>query len=304
MHILSRLARRSSETARSGTGSGAGGRRGRARRGQAGDDLTAANRSLVGIFAHPDDEALLAGGTLARYAREGARAAVIACTGGEAGDTRDPTVDTAQIPEVRREELRDACARLGIRAVTILDYRDSGVPARGDPRSLVAAPLAQVAERIAASLGPLAPDAVITHDAAGGYGHPDHIRVHEATTIAVRAMVRSPLLYHAVIPHRVVDDFARAFTQAGLRAGRAAAAGADMERDVGVPDDSVTTTIDVSAHVRAKRDAIRAHRTQMTDHVLFQLPWAVLARLWSEEHFALAGAAPVEGVSRDLFAAP
>ena len=258
-------------------------------------------RTIVGVFAHPDDEALLAGGTLARYAAEGARVAVITCTGGEAGESADPSVDPARLSEVRREELREACAHLGVGEVRILGYHDSGVPARGDPRSLVAAPLAQVADRIAAALAPLAPDAVITHDPAGGYGHPDHIRVSEATTLAVGLLERRPLLYHAVVPERVVDAFQRAFAAAGLQAGRAAAAGADMERDVGVPDGVVTTTIDVSAQVHTKRDAVRAHRTQMTDHVLFRLPWPVLAVLWAEEHFTLHGEATPAGVARDLF---
>ncbi len=257
---------------------------------------------IVGVFAHPDDESLLAGGTFARYVAEGAEAVVLTCTGGEAGDSWDLTVDPAHIARARREELHDACARLGITEVTILGYRDSGIPARGDPRSLVAAPLEQVAARIAAALEPFPPDAVITHDTTGGYGHPDHIRVSEATTLAVESLDRRPLLYHAVIPHSVVDRFASAFRDAGLRAGRAAAAGADMERDVGVPDEFVTTTIDVSAHVRTKRDAVRAHRTQMTGHVLFRLPWPVLALLWSEEHFALAGTRGSMAPARDLFA--
>lgn len=258
--------------------------------------------TIVGVFAHPDDEALLAGGTLARYAAEGARVAVITCTGGEAGESWDPTLDPVRLSEVRREELREACDLLGVGQVQILGYHDSGVPARGDPRSLVAAPLAQIADRIAAALAPLGPDVVITHDPTGGYGHPDHIRASEATTLAVGLLARRPLLYHAIIPQRVVDAFERAFAGAGLQAGRAAAAGADMERDVGVLDGVVTTTIDVSAHVGTKRDAVRAHRSQMADHVLFRLPLPVLAILWSEEHFALQGAPAGAPPSPDLLA--
>ncbi len=228
--------------------------------------------------------------------------AVITCTGGEAGESPDPSVDPVRLSEVRREELREACDLLGVGQVQILGYHDSGVPARGDPRSLVAAPLAQIADRIAAALAPLGPDAVITHDTSGGYGHPDHIRVSEATMLAVGLLARQPLLYHAVIPQRAVDGFQRAFADAGLRAGRAAAAGADMERDVGVPDGVVTTTIDVSAHVGTKREAVRAHRSQMADHVLFRLPWPVLATLWGEEHFSLRGAPAGAPPSSDLFA--
>lgn len=182
-------------------------------------------------------------------------------------------------------------------------YEDSGIPARGRPHSLAAAPLEAVANAIRAVLARHAPDIVITHDATGGYGHPDHVRTCEATVLAVGGLERKPLLYHAVTPVRVVDEFQRAFAKAGLRAGRAAAAGADMERDVGVADDRVTATIDVSQFVGTKRSAVTAHRTQMTGHVLLRLPWPVLERLWSEEHFSLGGAARGAPVTRDLFGA-
>lgn len=267
----------------------------------AGGRVLSTRRSIVGVFAHPDDEALLAGGTLARCVAAGASAAIVTCTGGEAGDSWDPRIDPAHIARVRREELQEACVRLGIGDVTILDYRDSGIPARGDRRSLVAAPLEQVAERIAGALATRAPDVVITHDPTGGYGHPDHVRVSEATALAIRRLDPPPLLYHAVTPRRVVDAFQRAFAAAGVRAGRAAATGADMDRDAGVPDEAVTATIDVSAFVRVKRDAVRAHRTQMTGHVLFRLPWPVLAELWGEEHFALGGGAKPRGLTGELF---
>ena len=261
-----------------------------------------AARKIVGVFAHPDDESLLAGGTLARYAAEGADCAVLTCTGGEAGDSWDPTVDPTRISEVRREELREACRRLGVRHVELLSYEDSGIPARGRPGSLAAARAGAVADEIRAVLERHAPDVVITHDATGGYGHPDHMCVSEGTRLAVGSMERAPLLYFVVIPTRVVDEFQRAFAAAGLRAGRAAAAGADMERDVGVPDEEVTATIDVSEHVRTKRSAVSAHRTQMIGHALFRLPSPVLARLWSEEHFSRAGATRRDAVARDLFA--
>lgn len=259
-------------------------------------------RKIVGVFAHPDDESLLAGGTLARYAAESVQVTVLCCTGGEAGENWDPSVDPTALSDVRRAELQEACRRLGVQQVELLEFLDSGIPARGDDGSLAAAALDEVAARIRAILARHDPDVVITHDEAGGYGHPDHVRVSEATTLAVQRLARTPLLYHAVIPHRVVDEFARAFTEAGLRTkGRAAAAGADMERDAGVPDGSVTATIDVSSHVRKKRDAVRAHGTQMTGHVLLRLPWPVLARLWSEEHFARAAHASGGPVSHDLF---
>lgn len=257
-------------------------------------------RRIAGVFAHPDDESLLAGGTLARAVARGDAVAVITCTGGEAGESWDPEVDPARIAEVRRAELHEACARLGVRDVTILAYRDSGIPPRRDAGSLVAAPVAQVARDIARALAAFGPDIVITHDATGGYGHPDHIRTSEAAALAVRELDPVPALYQAVFPRGLVDAFQEAFREAGLRAGRAAAAGADMERDAGVPDELVSARLDVSEHVRTKREALRAHRTQMTGHVLFRLPWPVLARLWSVEHFVRAGAPPGAAVTSEL----
>lgn len=258
-------------------------------------------RKIVGVFAHPDDESLLAGGTLARYIAEGAAAAVLTCTSGEAGESADRGVDPSRISKVRRAELREACRRLGVQQVELLEYLDSGIPERGETGSLAAAPIDEVAGEIRAMLARHDPDVVITHDPTGGYGHPDHVRVSAAATLAVRGLRRRPVLYYGVVPRRVVDEFQRAFTDAGLRAGRAAAAGADMVRDAGVPDDTVTATIDVSGHLEAKRLAVSAHRTQMTGHVLFRLPWPVLARLWREEHFALHGATARAEVARDLF---
>ncbi len=78
-------------------------------------------RKIVGVFAHPDDESLLAGGTLARYVAEGAEAVLLTCTGGEAGENRDPTAAPARLSDVRRDELREACRRLGVRQV-VLDH--------------------------------------------------------------------------------------------------------------------------------------------------------------------------------------
>lgn len=209
-------------------------------------------------------------------------------------------MDPARIAGVRREELREACARLGVTDVRMLGYRDSGIPARGEPGSLSAAPLGQVARDLSRVLAALRPDLVITHDRTGGYGHPDHIRASEAAALAVRDLDPVPVLYESVFPRSLVDAFQDAFRDAGLRAGRAAATGADMDRDAGVPDALVSARLDVSAHVQAKRAALRAHRTQLTGHVLFRLPWPVLARLWSVEHFARAGVQPGGPVADDL----
>lgn len=145
-------------------------------------------KTLLAIFAHPDDESHGPGGTLAKYAREGVAVHYLCATRGEAG-----TVDSyfqqlyAGIAELRTAELERAAKTLGLTAVHFLGYRDSGMPGSADnlhPNSLLAAPLNQVAQRIAHYIRHLHPDVIITHDQYGWYGHPDHIKCQQATLAA------------------------------------------------------------------------------------------------------------------------
>lgn len=144
---------------------------------------------LLAVLAHPDDESFGMGGTLAYYSRRGVDTHLICATRGEAGDMDESMLRGYQSIADRREaELRCAAGKLGLREVTFLDYRDSGMPGSPDnhhPKALVAQPLRQVAEEIALHIRRLQPNVVVTFDPIGGYHHPDHIAVHQAT---VRAM--------------------------------------------------------------------------------------------------------------------
>jgi LmbE family N-acetylglucosaminyl deacetylase len=136
------------------------------------------------ILAHPDDESFGPGSTLARYAAEGVHVHYLCGTRGESG-----TVDAAllnghaDVAALRSAELRCAADALGLAGVHFLGYRDSGMHGSADnlyPASLFQAPLDDVADRIAGYFDQLRPDVVITHDQFGGYGHPDHIKLHHA----------------------------------------------------------------------------------------------------------------------------
>jgi len=145
-------------------------------------------KTLLAVFAHPDDE-LSAGGTLAHYARQGARAHLICATRGEVGEAPPDLKGFASVAEMRTDELQCACNILGLESVSFLGYRDSGMPGSADnthAQALAAAPVGEVARQVAASIRRLHPQVVITFDPIGGYRHPDHIAIHKATVEAFR----------------------------------------------------------------------------------------------------------------------
>ena len=176
------------------------------------------HRTLVFFGAHPDDETFGMGATLALYVLRGVKVYCVCSTRGEAG-----TVDIelmkgyATIGDLRWNELKCAAQVLGLAGITYLGYRDSGM--RGSeqnkhPDALAMAPIEEVAGRMVKIIRGLKPDVVLTHDAGGGYGHPDHIATHNATVKAFYAagdptqhpeagpVFQPHKLYFGVHPHR------------------------------------------------------------------------------------------------------
>jgi len=150
---------------------------------------------LLGVFAHPDDETFCAGGTFARYAKDGAEIMVVSATRGQAGQIRDASVGTRRtIGAVREGELRLACQRLGVAEVRCWDYADGGL-AQADFAGLVADVVRLIRE--------FRPQAVITFGPEGAYGHPDHITIGAAATAACREAgdpYRPDRVYHSYFP--------------------------------------------------------------------------------------------------------
>lgn len=143
---------------------------------------------LLSILAHPDDESFGMGGTLALYAERGWDVYLICATRGEAG-TVDPHYLEGfdSIADLREGELRCAARHLGLKNVFFLDYRDSGMPgmeANQHPRAQINAPIEEVAAKVVKYMRELKPDVVVTFDPIGGYRHPDHIHIHNATILA------------------------------------------------------------------------------------------------------------------------
>jgi LmbE family N-acetylglucosaminyl deacetylase len=147
--------------------------------------------TLLAVLAHPDDESFGMGGTLALYAQRGVDVHLICATRGEVGEVAPHFLEGFQsIGELREHELRCAAGNLGLAGVYFLDYRDSGMagsPENDHPQALAAAPIDEVGAMVTGYIRKLRPQVVLTFDPIGGYRHPDHIAIHEATVKAFTA---------------------------------------------------------------------------------------------------------------------
>jgi N-acetyl-1-D-myo-inositol-2-amino-2-deoxy-alpha-D-glucopyranoside deacetylase len=239
-----------------------------------------ARRRLLLVHAHPDDETLSTGGTIARYAAEPDTAVtLVTCTLGEQGEViPDELAELApergdQLGGYRAGELAAACSALGVRDHRYLGgigrWRDSGMalaghgvraamPERLHPRALARPDaLDEQIEQLVAVLEEVQPQVVVTYGADGGYGHPDHVRAHEITAAAVRR-----------VPARM---FCTVVGRSTLDAGLAKLAGRDglpfrmPEPDElpSVPDEAIRVRVDVEAQRAARIAAMRAHATQV-----------------------------------------
>jgi LmbE family N-acetylglucosaminyl deacetylase len=153
--------------------------------------MAAEKRVLLAVLAHPDDETFGTGGTLAYYASIGVEVHLVCATGGEVGDV-DPEMMQGfkTVAELREHELKGAADALGLTAVHMLNYRDSGMEGSPDnkhPRALAAQEVDAVAGEVVHYIRELKPQVVITFDPIGGYRHPDHIAIHKATVKAFYA---------------------------------------------------------------------------------------------------------------------
>jgi LmbE family N-acetylglucosaminyl deacetylase len=188
--------------------------------------------TLLAVLAHPDDESFGMGGTLALYANKGYNVYLVCATRGEVG-TVDPEHmrNFHSIAELREAELRCAAEHLGLKEVFFLDYRDSGMPGSPDNSHLdaqVAHPVDEVAGKVVRYIRELKPDAVLTFDPIGGYRHPDHIHIHQATVLAFEkaddasfhpesgAPFKPRALYFSVFPHRLLRVVTRVMPLVGV----------------------------------------------------------------------------------------
>ena len=243
--------------------------------------------TFLAVHAHPDDEASSTGGLFRRLANEGVRTVLVTCTNGECGDALDGAKPDAdhhdgdQVATIRAVELDRAVEVLGIDRLVRLGYRDSGMmgwPQNDDPESFWATPVAQAAAKLADVLREERPQVIMTYNAFGFYGHPDHIQAHRVTLAAIELLDYQPTLYFNAVPDSVMATWRarwaeedRLKREADLAAGRAPepefepADEAGDEITMGTPDDQIDVAVDVRAVADAKFDALAAHASQIGD---------------------------------------
>ena len=251
-------------------------------------------KSLLLVHAHPDDESIGTGATMARYAAAGARVTLGTCTLGEIGEIIPPGLAHLlpdELGEHRVSELDAACAALGVTDHRFLGgpghYRDSGMMGmeeNDDPRCFWRASLDEAAAQLAEIIREVAPQAIVTYDANGLYGHPDHIQAHRVTSRAHSLAAPRARLFATAMPASAAAEAAR------LPADSWFTRAADPLADT-VPDEKVTTTIDATAYLDAKLAAMTAHATQITvDGEFFALSNNIGRRVLATEYYIqLAG---------------
>jgi N-acetyl-1-D-myo-inositol-2-amino-2-deoxy-alpha-D-glucopyranoside deacetylase len=265
-------------------------------------------RRLLLVHAHPDDEAIGTGATMARYAAEGARVTLVTCTLGELGEVIPEELAYLaadrenRLGQYRIGELDAACEALGVTDHRFLGgpgrWRDSGMmglPANGDPGCFWQADVDDAAAELVAVIREVRPQVIVTYDANGFYGHPDHIQAHRVAWRAF-ALAADPAFPLAAGP---------ASRQGGARAAPWAVAKFYATAAPGAG--SVTTEIDGTRYLAAKTAAMRAHATQiMVDSPSYALSNRVVERIVEHECYTLlAGergpAAGPAGREDDLF---
>ncbi|HET6907871.1 MAG TPA: PIG-L family deacetylase [Mycobacteriales bacterium] len=258
--------------------------------------------TLVALHAHPDDEALFTGGTIARCAAEGHRVVLVVATAGERGLTG---AGTDSLGERRRSELGQAAAALGVARVVELGYGDSGFAGDLPPGAFCTEPVEAAAARVAEVLVEEQADALTVYDAAGGYGHRDHVRVR-AVGLAAAERAKTSLVLEATVARESLQRGLRWLNRLGLRPGGMTAA--DLDRAY-VPRAAVTHELDVRRWVPQKRRALAAHASQTTGGtdvrtvaLLARLPLPLARVVLGREWFVEIGRSVPRHPLDDLFA--
>jgi len=248
----------------------------------------------VFFHAHPDDEAIATGGTMARAAAEGHRVVLVTATGGELGERPDGIESGVALRELRAQETEVACTALGIDVGRFLGYRDSGMAgdeANAHPECFAAADIDEAARRLADILDEVSADVLTVYDDHGGYGHPDHIQVHR---VGIRAaeMAGTERVFESTADRDHMRGVFSSMFEAGVDGFETPSDDFDFE-SFGEPAGAITTRVDVVDFLEPKRAAMAAHRSQIAETSFFlALPDDIFRAAWGEETFIRRGAEP------------
>ncbi len=274
---------------------------------------------LLAFHAHPDDESISSGGTLASLAADGVAVTVVTATRGEVGEihNRDDVEEAKpRLGEIREAELRAALEVLGVGDPVFLDYRDSGMmgtPDNDHPDAFWGADFFEAVGRLVRIIRERRPDVVTAYDPFGGYGHPDHMQVHRVGTAAFWAagdVGRYPSSRYSDpwMPAKLYwTTWSRQRMVVELRRRMSPDLGADTEVDepsAGSLERHITTTVDVSEWFDLKYRALLCHDTQFAaDSWVRTLPSSVLRSFLGFESLTLVHSSVVcDAADSDLFA--
>jgi len=233
---------------------------------------------LLLVHAHPDDESIETGATMAKYAAEGAYVCLVTCTRGEEGEVIPQDLRHLAgeaLGEHRAGELARACAALGVADQRYLGgagrWRDSGMmgePANNDPRCFWRADVDEATAELVRIVREVRPQVIVTYDDNGFYGHPDHIQAHR---VAMRAAELADAegfgpekVYWTAMPRSVLEGGMAAFK--GMDDNPFADVESVDDLPFGHPDDEIAARIDGTDHYEQKVAAMRAHATQIPDN--------------------------------------
>jgi LmbE family N-acetylglucosaminyl deacetylase len=258
--------------------------------------------TLVSFHAHPDDEALLTGGTLAKVAAEGHRVVLVTATAGDQGLAAAVDGRGTVLAHTRTRELEQSARALGVARLVVLGHPDSGLHLDGRP-AFATMDVEQLATELAAVLAEEQADVLTVYDANGGYGHPDHVQVHRVGTRAAQ-LAGTPVVLQATVSAGLFRAALRLLGPVATRLGWAAPLGTGA---VFATRREITHRIDVRAHLAEKRAALRAHATQQRADggpralaSLLRLPGTLFALVLGREWFVEAGR-PAGRACRDVF---
>jgi N-acetyl-1-D-myo-inositol-2-amino-2-deoxy-alpha-D-glucopyranoside deacetylase len=284
---------------------------------------------LLLVHAHPDDEVFATGGLIARSIAEGRRVDLVVCTGGEEGEIHDPSLDPEEakprMREIRATELDCSVAALrgagpGELHLHRLGYRDSGMmdsEANAHPACFWKADLEEASGRLVKVIREAQPAVMVTYDANGNYGHPDHINAHRIAVAAMQAAADPSRFTDAGLAWSAVKFYEVAFNrdrwsavlaeikERGLKLpwdfdAEPSSPESAEDEPFGRPEAEITALVDVAAWAPAKVAAMDCHKTQRQDFGwLLDLPDDLASRILSPESFVLTRW-PTRGVATGL----
>jgi N-acetyl-1-D-myo-inositol-2-amino-2-deoxy-alpha-D-glucopyranoside deacetylase len=294
---------------------------------------------LLLVHAHPDDESIGQGATMAKYVAEGRGVTLVTCTAGEMGEILVPELEHLAADQTdglglhRKGELEAAMKELGVADHRFLGgfgtYRDSGMKWHEDGHAVAAddvhanafwnADLTEAANHLVSVIREVRPQVLVTYDEFGGYGHPDHIQAHRVATYAAALAAVPSYRQDLGEPWDIAKIYWGAMSESRMRAGlRALRDAGDTTTFEGMdpdgplphfitPDEDLSAVVDAMDHVERKMAALRAHATQITmDGPFFALSNNMGDTAWGAEFYRIAkgrrGEVNDEGLETDLFA--